>query len=77
MVMSSFSSVAERIHRLKAQQNNCMDLLMDCIKVREIHPEYAPRLDQVITSVERTMSQNADLLARLEAEARMTYSAVS
>lgn len=59
-------SIRERVSRLKTQQQTCTEFLIECIHYREQHPEYAERLDAVIASIEVVMSQNADMLARLE-----------
>ena len=60
--------VADQIRRLKIQQQSCTTLLLDCLKVRESHPEFAERLDTVIASVEQAMALNAEQLTRLEAQ---------
>ncbi len=64
------TKVSNRINELKVQQDKCTRFILDCITVREQFPQYAERIDDVISTVESVMSENADLLARLEAEAR-------
>ena len=63
-------TIVQKIEALKAQQEKCTRFLLECIAVRDQYPQHAQRIDIVINSVETVMSQNADLLARMEADAR-------
>ncbi|HEX2909245.1 MAG TPA: hypothetical protein VH186_00450 [Chloroflexia bacterium] len=67
---NSLADLNSRIEQLKKHQQSCTQFLLECISVRQEHPEFAERLDSVIAKVENTMSQNAIVLARLETEAR-------
>jgi hypothetical protein len=62
-------NLVQHIAELKEQQEKCSKFLLECITTRDRCPEYAERIDVVISSIETVMSQNADTLARLEAEA--------
>lgn len=64
------SIIVKQIEDLKAQQDKCTRFLLECISVRDQCPQYAQRIDVVINTVETVMSQNADLLARMEADVR-------
>ena len=68
MTLTTINPINEQITKLKQQQQSCTTLLLDCLKVRDNHPDQARRLDEIIAQVEKTMAHNADLLARLEAE---------
>lgn len=61
-------TIVQQIEALKAQQVKCTQFLLECITVRDQCPQYSQRIDVVINSVETVMSQNADLLARMEAD---------
>jgi Trp operon repressor len=65
-------AISQNIKELKTQQEKCTQVLLECIATRDEYPQYAERIDLVISSIEAVMSQNADRLARLEAEARST-----
>jgi hypothetical protein len=54
------------VQSLTAKQQNCTQMLIDCLKVREQHPTQAERIDKIIATIEAVMTENADLLARLE-----------
>jgi hypothetical protein len=56
----------QRLARLKAQQQACSNLLIECIKIMEIHPEYTNRLMSVMSQVETMMAENTRLIARME-----------
>ncbi len=66
-------AVANQIEELKMQQEKCTRFLVDCITVRDQYPQFADRIDTVLDSVETVMSQNAQTLARLEADASIVY----
>lgn len=67
--------IADPLKQLKDRQEQCLQFLLDSLKVREEHPEYAERIDTVIITVEQVMSENADQIARLEAATRLTIPA--
>ena len=54
------------IENLKSKQQSCTQILLDCLATREKFPHMAPRIDKIISTIEAVMSENADLLARLE-----------
>lgn len=54
------------IENLKSKQQSCTQILLDCLATREKFPQMAPRIDKIISTIEAVMSENADLLARLE-----------
>jgi hypothetical protein len=56
----------QRLFRLKSQQQLCNKLLMDCVSLMEIYPDYTERLMTVMNQVEAMMEQNNRLIARLE-----------
>ncbi len=66
--MISLEPIADQIKKLKDQQQSCTKLLLDCLSVRESHPEHAERLEDVIATIESVMAHNSDMLNRLEAE---------
>ncbi|MBN9387427.1 MAG: hypothetical protein J0I20_05180 [Chloroflexi bacterium] len=70
--MTSTSSISgketpnQRLSRLKTQQQLCNKLLMDCVSLMEVYPDYTERLMAVMNQVESMMEQNSRLIARIE-----------
>lgn len=60
------SEYNHRLARLKSQQQACSNLLIECIKIMEVHPEYTNRLMNVMNQVETMMAENTRLIARME-----------
>ncbi|MDB5078926.1 MAG: hypothetical protein JWP00_850 [Chloroflexi bacterium] len=64
---TSKNDQTQRLSRLKNQQQSCTNLLIECVKIMETHPEYTDRLTAVMSQVEAMMAQNSRLIARMEA----------
>lgn len=56
----------QRLARLKNQQQLCNKLLIDCVSLMEVYPDYTERLMGVMSQVENMMTQNNRLIARIE-----------
>ena len=64
--LASKETTGQRLSRLKTQQQLCNRLLMDCVSLMEVYPEYTERLMAVMSQVENMMQQNNRLIARIE-----------
>jgi hypothetical protein len=71
MNLNEASSIEASIKQLKAKQQSCTQLLVECVNFREENPQFAARADVVIASIEAMMSQTAELLAQLESNVRI------
>lgn len=56
----------QRLSHLRTQQQLCNKLLLDCVTLMEVYPDYSERLTAVISQVESMMEQNNRLIARIE-----------
>jgi hypothetical protein len=65
-IRTSAESADTLIENLKSKQQSCTQILLDCLATREKFPHMAPRIDKIIGTIEAVMSENADLLSRLE-----------
>lgn len=63
---ASKETPSQRLSRLKNQQQHCNKLLMDCVSLMEVYPDYTERLMSVMSQVETMMEQNNRLIARIE-----------
>jgi hypothetical protein len=66
VLLASKEEYNQRLAQLKAQQQACSKLLIECITIMESNPDYTERLMAVMNQVETMMAQNSRLIARME-----------